>query len=476
MSDSHRILVVEDQESERRALERVLRLAQYDVATANSAEEALDWRDQKIDLVISDLRMGGKSGIDLLLDWKAVHPRTPFLLATAFGDVDSAVRCMKLGAYDYLTKPIDPEKLLSIVQTAINDVLATPPPAAVPAAPPPVVPAYPADFKPTGFGPLIGSSRSMQEVFERIRRVATTDSIVLILGESGTGKELVAAAIHRESPRASGPYVAVNMAAIPAHLVESELFGHIRGAFTGATDARIGRFEVANGGTIFIDEIGDFEPVAQAKLLRVLENYTVCPIGSNEDRQVNVRVVAATSRNLKDLVARGQFREDLFYRLNVVAISLPALRDRPEDIPHLAEVFLRESAQACGRGPMTIDSRLMHHLMSQQWPGNVRQLRNLIFSMVVMARTSTLNLGDLPVELLGPAAAPQPQPEPSQAVQDLEAIERTHILATLSTHGGNRTHAAAALRISVRTLQRKLKAWGLENYLHKEPASATPAE
>jgi DNA-binding NtrC family response regulator len=473
MNDPHRILVVEDQESERRALERVLRLAQYDVATANSAEEALDWRDQKIDLVISDLRMGGKSGIDLLLDWKAVHPRTPFLLATAFGDVDSAVRCMKLGAYDYLTKPIDPERLLSIVQTAINDVLAGPAPAAPPVAPPPITTAAAAaDFKPAGFGPLIGGSRSMQEVFERIRRVAITDSIVLILGESGTGKELVAAAIHRESLRASGPYVAVNMAAIPAHLVESELFGHIRGAFTGATDARIGRFEVADGGTIFIDEIGDFEPVAQAKLLRVLESYTVCPIGSNEDRQVNVRVVAATSRNLKDLVGRGQFREDLFYRLNVVAISLPALRDRPEDIPLLAEVFLRESAQACGRGPMTIDSRLMHHLMSQQWPGNVRQLRNLIFSMVVMARSNTLNLADLPVELLGPAAAPQPQSEPSAAMQDLEAIERTHILATLSAHGGNRTHAAAALRISVRTLQRKLKAWGLENYLHKEAAAA----
>ncbi len=468
MNDPHRILIVEDQESERRALERVLRLAQYDVATATSAEEALDWRDQKIDLVISDLRMGGRSGIDLLLDWKAVHPRTPFLLATAFGDVDSAVRCMKLGAYDYLTKPIDPERLLSIVQAALTG-------APIPPVPAPPAPTTHVEFKPAGFGPLIGGSRSMQEVFERIRRVASTDSIVLILGESGTGKELVAAAIHRESPRANGPYVAVNMAAIPAHLVESELFGHIRGAFTGATDARIGRFEVANGGTIFIDEIGDFEPVAQAKLLRVLESYTVCPIGSNEDRQVNVRVVAATSRNLKDLVARGQFREDLFYRLNVVAISLPALRDRPEDIPLLAEVFLRESAEACGRGPMTIESRLMHHLMSQQWPGNVRQLRNLIFSMVVMARTNSLNLGDLPVELLGPAAAPQPPPEPSAAMQDLEAIERTHILATLSAHGGNRTHAAAALRISVRTLQRKLKAWGLENYLHKETAVA-PSE
>src|SRR5881227_3107847 len=191
---------------------------------------------------------------------------------------------------------------------------------------------------------IVGTSPQMREVKQTIASVATSDSPVLILGESGTGKELVAAAIHRESPRAKGPYVAVNMAAIPAHLVESELFGHVRGAFTGATDARVGRFEVASGGTIFIDEIGDFDPVAQAKLLRVLETYTVCPIGSNNDVRVDVRVVAATSRNLQDLVAKGQFREDLFYRLNVVLIQLPALRDRPEDIPLLADVFLRESA------------------------------------------------------------------------------------------------------------------------------------
>jgi DNA-binding NtrC family response regulator len=257
------------------------------------------------------------------------------------------------------------------------------------------------------------------------------------------------------------------MAAIPAHLVESELFGHVRGAFTGATDARVGRFQVASGGTIFIDEIGDFESTAQAKLLRVLESYTVCPIGSNDDVQVDVRVVAATSRNLQDLVAKGQFREDLFYRLNVVLIRLPALRDRPEDIPLLADVFLRESAEACGRGPMSIDSRLMHHFMRHPWPGNVRQLRNIIFSMVVMADTETLSLGDLPAEQQEGAGAQRPEAA-STATQELETIERTHILATLEAHGGNRTHAAAALRISVRTLQRKLKSWGMENYLHRE--------
>jgi two-component system, NtrC family, response regulator HydG len=456
MTHESRILVVEDQEAERKALERVLRVAQYGVVTAANAEEALDWRDQPIDLVISDLRMGRQSGIDLLMQWREIRPETPFILATAFGDVDSAVRAMKLGASDYLTKPVDPSRLLD----SIRQVLAKPPAPA---------PAIPRSAAVQGFGPLIGRSRAILDVFDRIRRAAQTDSIVLILGESGTGKELVAGAIHSESRRAKGPYVAVNMAAIPAHLVESELFGHVRGAFTGATDARIGRFQVANGGTIFIDEIGDFEQTAQAKLLRVLESYTVCPIGSNDDIHVDVRVVAATSRNLQELVARGQFREDLFYRLNVVLIRLPALRDRPEDIPLLADVFLRESAQACGRGPMAIDARLMHHFMRHPWPGNVRQLRNLIFSMVVMADRETLTLTDLPAEKQDAAAAPRPPASP--ATQELDAIERSHILATLEAHAGNRTHAAAALRISVRTLQRKLKAWGLENYLHRESAA-----
>jgi two-component system, NtrC family, response regulator HydG len=459
MSDKPRILIVEDQESERSALERVLRVAQYDVATAASAEEALDWRDQSIDMVISDLRMGGATGIDLLMQWREIRPETPFILATAFGDVDSAVRAMKLGAIDYLTKPIDPNRLLG----ALREVLLRPKTPVSPAE-------FPADSRVQGFGPLLGRSRSMQDVFERIRRAAQTDSIVLILGESGTGKELVAAAIHRESPRVKGPYVAVNMAAIPAHLVESELFGHVRGAFTGATDARIGRFQVADGGTIFIDEIGDFEPTAQAKLLRVLENYTVCPIGSNEDLRVDVRVVAATSRNLQDLVAKGQFREDLFYRLNVVLIRLPPLRDRVEDIPLLAEAFVRESATACGRERMEIDTQLMQFFMRQSWPGNVRQLRNLIFSMVVMSQGLKLTLADLPADYQE-GGAPQPLP-PGPATQELEAIERTHILATLEAHHGNRTHAAAALRISVRTLQRKLKAWGLEHFMHRDTAAS----
>jgi DNA-binding NtrC family response regulator len=452
MIQKARVLVVEDQEAERHALERLLRLAQYDVVAAGSAEEALEWCDQPIDLVITDLRMPQRSGLDLLMQWREVRPQTPFILATAYGDVDSAVRAMKLGASDYLTKPVEPQRLLETVRQVLGRPPASPPASTRPQA--------------SGLGPLVGRSAAMLEVFDRLRRVAQTDSIVLILGESGTGKELAAAAIHRYSQRAAGPYVAVNMAAIPPHLVESELFGHVRGAFTGATDARVGRFQVASGGTIFIDEIGDFEPTAQAKLLRVLENYTVCPIGSNEEIPVDVRVVAATSRHLPDLVARGQFREDLYYRLNVVSIQLPPLRERVDDIPLLAETFLRESAQTCGREPMEISPELMAFFLRYPWPGNVRQLRNVIFSMVVMARGTQLGMADLPADMQ-PGAAPAltPRSSPSAATLELEAIERSHILATLQAHGGNRTHAAAALRISVRTLQRKLKAWGLENYL-----------
>jgi DNA-binding NtrC family response regulator len=483
------ILIVEDQETERRALERVLRLAHYEVVTAASAEEALDWRDQPIDLVISDLKMGRQTGIDLLMQWREVHPDAPFILATAFGDVDSAVRAMKLGASDYLTKPIDPTRLLASVREVLSERAASASSgssseassiassAVTSANRTKTTPATGTSSQPPGLGRLIGHSRPMQEVFDRIRRVAPTDSIVLILGESGTGKELVAAAVHQLSSRAAGPYVAVNMAAIPAHLVESELFGHVRGAFTGATDARVGRFQVASGGTIFIDEIGDFDPAAQAKLLRVLESYTVCPIGSNTELPVDVRVVAATSRNLQDLVAHGQFREDLYYRLNVVAIRLPALRDRPDDIPLLAEVFLNESRATCGRSELSLDPAVVNYFVRHPWPGNVRQLRNVIFSMVVMAEGPVLTLTDLPLELRD-AAPPSVSPLAGSISQDLQRIERAHILSTLQAHAGNRTHAAAALRISVRTLQRKLKSWGLENFLHREAptTTVTPSE
>lgn len=452
------ILVVEDQDSERKALERLLRLAKFDVVTACNAEEAFERIGEPIDLVISDMRMARSSGMDLLKAWKEERPGLPFVLVTAYGEVDSAVHAMKLGAADYLTKPVKPDQLLGLVREILSRAGTYDDPDAQAEA-----------VSERGFGAIVGRSPAMLDVFDKIRRAAHTESLVLVLGESGAGKELVAASIHENSKRRSGPYVAVNMAAIPENLVESELFGHVRGAFTGATTTRVGRFEAAHGGTIFIDEIGDFDPGAQAKLLRVLETLTVCPVGSNEEMQVDVRVVAATSRDLPELVAAGIFREDLYYRLNVVQISIPALRDRRQDIPLLADVFLRQSAAACQREPMTIDDRLLDYLMNYFWPGNVRQLRNTIHSMVVLARGDLLTLDNLPPDIVN---RKEPATLHERSSRDLEDVERAAILTALKKQSGNRTRAAALLGISVRTLQRKLKNWGIANdaRIDSEPA------
>jgi DNA-binding NtrC family response regulator len=309
-----------------------------------------------------------------------------------------------------------------------------------------------------GMQTIIGGSDAMLAVFDQIRRVAETDATVLITGESGTGKELVAEAIHQNSSRRNGPYTAVNMAAVPETLVESELFGHVKGAFTGAATDRAGRFEAANSGTLFVDEIGDLELTSQAKLLRVLEDHQVTPIGTNESKQVDVRVIAATSRNLEKLVAEGQFREDLYYRLNVVAIGLPPLRKRREDIRLLAEHFLEEACRANGRPPCAPDADLWRFLESYDWPGNVRQLRNCIESMVVLSRSSTLTVEDLPAMVRNGKPANEPHFEIPKGFT-LEDVEKVAIRQTLGRFGGNRTQAAQSLGISVRTLQRKLKRW-----------------
>ncbi len=446
-----RILVVEDKPSEREALERLLKLEHYEVETAESAKQALTFLHETVDLVISDLKMSKASGLDLLRYWKEQRQETPFIMVTAFGDVDSAVEAMKLGAADYLNKPVNPEELLLLVakclesarkdqticelQTRLDERL--------------------------GFERIIGRSEAMLTVFDQARRVAMTETTVLITGESGTGKELIAEAIHQNSPRRAGPFVTVNMAAVPSHLAESELFGHVKGAFTGATDPRIGRFEAANRGTIFIDEIGDFAWESQAKLLRVLENRTVTPIGSNDDRSVDVRVVAATSRDLDAMVADGEFREDLYYRLNVVNLQLPPLRERREDILLLVDHFLRDLAQRLGRPVLSIAGPLREFLETYDWPGNIRQLRNALESMAVLASGDRLTLDDLPATLHDLSRRNDNLNIPPG--MSLDDLQREAAEQALAQHQGNRTHAAAALGISVRTLQRKLKAWGLDD-------------
>jgi two-component system, NtrC family, response regulator HydG len=445
MSTAQSILVIEDQSRERDALLRLLKAEGYrSVAAANKAQ-ANQMIGESIDLVICDLRLGQDSGMDLLRTWREQRPSVPFLLVTAYGDVDSAVTAMKLGAIDYLTKPLKPEELLVLLNRYLPMRQSKPD-------------SNPTD--PTGIGRMIGQSSAMREVFERIRRVAESDSIVLITGESGTGKELVASAIHNSSRRSEAPFVAINVSALPESLVESELFGYVRGAFTGANENRVGRFQAAHNGTLFMDEIGDFPLILQPKLLRVLETFAFSPVGSNEERKVDVRLIAATSRNIPEMIANDQFRADLFHRLNVLCIDLPSLRQRPEDIPVLVEYFLNDCARRHLRPAPEVAPELMQFLQTYDWPGNVRQLRNAIENMLVMGQRGRLSIDDLPKSLSGnPTAESSPGSSHSLNLHDLE---RQAILNALQRAMGNRTHAAHTLGISVRTLQRKLKQWGVE--------------
>ncbi|MBL9081939.1 MAG: sigma-54-dependent Fis family transcriptional regulator [Planctomycetales bacterium] len=451
------ILVVEDGPAEREALARVLRLEDYQVLTARNPEHALTLFDQPISMVISDLKMGIRSGIDLLRAWLARRPETPFIIVTAYGDVESAVEAMKIGARDFMTKPIDPTKLLEMVKRCLET------PATAHVGPVAGMTPLPGVDARLDVERMVGVSDPIRRVRDQIRRVAPSDSTVLLLGESGTGKELAAEAVHAHSTRSSKPLVVVNMAAVPESLVESELFGHVKGAFTGASADRPGRFEIADGGTLFIDEVGDFPLSLQAKLLRALETRVIQRVGGNDDRTVNVRLVAATSRNVREMVRQGKFREDLYYRLNVVTIEIPPLRERREDIPLLLEHFAANIAPPLGKPIPTFDANLQGFLISYDWPGNIRELRNCLESMIVLSRGPELTLEDLPPNLATGLRAGA-STEESSASDDLQLsrLEKSVILQTLKRMEGNRTKAAEALGISVRTLQRRLKEWGGE--------------
>jgi len=310
----------------------------------------------------------------------------------------------------------------------------------------------------SAFERIISVSEVMQTVFGQTQRAAQAEATVLVTGESGTGKELIAEAIHLSSPRSSGPFVCINMAAVPESLIESELFGHAEGAFTGAARSRMGRFEAANKGTLFIDEIGDLELTCQAKLLRVLENRSVSPVGSNDSRKIDVRVIAATNRNLEKMVADGEFREDLYYRLNVISIQLPPLRKRPEDIMPLVNHFLEQFCRESGKPTLAIDDELAEYLQGYEWPGNIRQLRNCVESMVVLAASDRLTLDDLPTMVRKRESATQIRFKIPLDFT-LEDVEQIAVQQTLDRFDGNRTRAAQSLGISVRTLQRRLKRW-----------------
>jgi len=451
MSNLGRVLVVEDNETERKALGQLLKAEGFTVFGAESADKAMGYIDENPDVVLSDLHMGDVSGIDLLHLWKKRRPETQFILLTGQGSLNTAIQAIKSGAYDYLTKPVNPDELVLLVRRAVESIQKD------------------KELEHLrrrldqrfGLEQIVGQSKQMKEVFAKIQRAAPVDSTVLILGESGTGKELVAQALHQSSLRKKGPFVAVNCAAVPATLVESELFGHVRGAFTGATDRRIGRFEQADGGTLFIDEIGDFELGLQAKLLRVLESLTVTPVGGHEDRKVDVRVIAATSRDICKMVEEGKFREDLYYRLNVVQIALPPLRERPDDIPLLVEHFLKEISQQKHTPMKRVSAEVMRRFQQYRWPGNVRELRNTLESMMVLAEGDVLTERDLPERIAG-GTAPVATVHEIPAGLTMEELERLAITKALDQFHGNRTHAANRLGISVRTLQRKLRQYELE--------------
>ena len=450
--DALRILVVDDEAAQRELIGGFLRKQGHEVLLAGSGAEGLARvRETRVDLVLSDFKMAGMSGIELLRGVKAVSPEIPFILVTAYGTVETAVQAMKEGAADYLTKPLDLEELLLRIgrvseqvrlQSAVRELQAH------------LVERHRLEG-------IIGESGRMQEVLALVKRVAPSDATVLIRGESGTGKELIARALHFNSPRAAGPLVTLNCAALPEHLLESELFGHEKGAFTGAVAQRKGRFEQADGGSIFLDEIGDLSPALQVKLLRVLQERQFERLGGNRTLAVNVRILAATHRDLEQAMRDGAFREDLYYRLNVVTIQIPPLRERREDIPPLLDHFLRKFAEKNRRAVTGLTAAARDALLRYDYPGNVRELENLVERAVLLARGPVIDLPDLPVTLRPGERGPT-GPEPSRLPDLLAGIEREAIRAALERHGGVQTQAAAELGISERVLRYKMRKHGLE--------------
>jgi DNA-binding NtrC family response regulator len=384
------ILVIDDDAEVRYSLNRVLSTQRYKVIEAASGEEGVAAvKRSPPDVVLLDNRMTGISGLETLQHIRAANPKQLVILMTAYGTAQTAIEAMKYGAFDYVVKPFDPPKLLALVESALNtqaDIRSAGG----------VQPVINSEEHKEG---IVGSSAPMQQVFKVIGQVATSDVTVMITGESGTGKELVARSIHRHSHRSARPFVAVNCSAIPENLIESELFGHERGAFTGATAQRLGKFEVCDGGTIFLDEIGDMTPTTQTKILRVLQEGEIQRVGSSETLKVNVRVLAATNKNLEALVKEKEFREDLYYRLNVVRLRLPPLRERVEDVPQIVDFFLQSLAKAKKTKARKVSPEALAILCRHNWPGNVRELENMIYRSAVIAQGDAILPKDLPDEV-----------------------------------------------------------------------------
>ncbi|MCY3736039.1 MAG: sigma-54 dependent transcriptional regulator [Gemmatimonadaceae bacterium] len=460
-----RILVVDDDSYVRSGTEEILLRKGYEVETSGSASAALQALEgAEYDLMLSDIKMPGMSGLELL---EKVVPRWPELtvvLMTAYGAIDDAVRAMRIGAYNYVLKGDGsaPEEMEIVVEQALkvqdtereNRRLRSE-----------LSSRY-------GYGSMIGKSPAMVQVFDLVRTVADSRATVLVTGESGTGKELVARALHYNSPRAGGPFIRLNCAALPRDLMESELFGHEKGAFSGAIRQTRGRFEMAHGGTLLLDEISEIDPALQAKLLRVLQEREFERVGSSETIEVDVRIVATTNRDLAREVEEGNFREDLYYRLNVIEIGLPPLRQRPEDVPALVQSFIERFNKENDKGIEGLEEAALELLGRYHWPGNVRELENYVERAVVVSPGPRLTAADFPRKLVEGSNG-SPGELASQVGLTVHEMERRLIMSTLEALGGKRTEAAAQLGISTRTLRNKLHEYGAMNAFKQEAAAAS---
>ena len=439
-----KILIIDDEKNIREGLAAALEMDGYNTAVAENGEKGLEYVNKgDIDLVITDLRMPGISGEEVLQKITAEIPGLPVIVLTGHGSIDSAVSAMHSGAYDFLTKPLNLEHLSLVVKRALKnrerqiqnkqlqeEIIKTKP-----------------------FESIIGKSAEMQKIFQMIQKVAGSKASVLITGESGVGKELVAHAIHNLSPRRENPLVIVNCSALSESLLESELFGHEKGAFTGAMARKRGRFELANGGTIFLDEIGEINQNIQVKILRVLQDKRFERVGGEETLEVDVRVIAATNKDLEEEIKKGNFREDLFYRLNVVHIHVPPLRERKDDIPLLINTFMQEFAKENGKEIKNIDNHARAALYKYSWPGNIRQLKNCMESAVVMCSSDTITLNDLPPTIKSESSANSMQ---IPFGVTLDEAEKIIIQQTLAQNQGNKSKTAEVLGLGRKTLHRKL--------------------
>jgi len=453
MSLAGRILLIEDHAPSREIMKKALEKVGHFVADFPAGREALTHLRQgnEVDVIITDLMMPGMDGMEVLREIKGVDPTLGVIVVTGHGTVESAVEAMKSGADDFVQKPVNTAELRKRVEAAIQKRLLMKEVEELRGR---------LDEK-YRLGNILGKSKAMRQLFEQIQLVAPTRSSVLITGESGTGKELIANAIHQNSPRRSERFLPVNCAAIPSEILESEMFGHEKGSFTGAVGRKIGKFELADRGTLFLDEVGEILPEIQVKLLRVLEDRSFMRVGGSETLTVDVRIIAATNAALEQRVTEGRFRTDLYYRLKVVTLHIPPLRERPEDIPLLVNHFLDHYKRENSREDLTLSPAALRGLVGARWEGNVRELRNLIESLVVMATRPVIDVWDLP-ELYRQAGFAGAVPDSGDSASSgppttMDQIEREAILRTLRETGGNRTRAAEILGIGLRTLQRKLK-------------------